>query len=158
MTQNFYSIFFLGVLLLALDCQPDEERLKAIEKLKTEQAAAQVKIFGDKRMATCYRLAIERAGEIVDSILIANATSISLVDTIDKPNKPSRPTAPPAKVMNDTQAIAPLVNEEIDLEREYEIPVPTTQSPINEVPPIANEKIEPKITSPKTQQGTKINN
>ena len=119
MNKLIISISLLLLIFVLSAFQKQAENHLTIEELKEIEIEKQIERYSTKRMATCYRLAIEKAGQIVDSILIARAQSMLLVDTITKPPKPSKPIAPEAKIVEDTTPIAPLLDR-TELEEQNE--------------------------------------
>ncbi len=75
-----------------------------------EKVASRIAKFEKTTVEKCTRDILERAGEMVDSILIARAR-LQVQEIIPKPDIPFRPERPEIKLPKDTTAIVPIFPE-----------------------------------------------
>ena len=96
----------LGIILLVSAKEPPTKG-----ELMKEELARKLSIFEKKERGKCTKKVLERAGELVDSTLIARA-KLQVQEVIPKPEIPFRPERPEVKMPKDTTPVLPIFLEE----------------------------------------------
>lgn len=107
------SKLFVSILLLtATGCGdgPDENQI-AVETFLEQQVEERLATYKRILNQQCLDKVLEEAGEIADSILIAEARMER--DTMNKPLKPTKPERPELKKLKDSLTLDPLFRDTI---------------------------------------------
>lgn len=105
-------ILFVG--LFVLSAFQNKVTISRVNLIKME-VNKRIEAYSDARMKRCENKVMRRATEMVDSILIDRARSMT-IDTFQKPPIPTRPDRPIVPIVEDTTAIAPLITDLTDLD------------------------------------------
>jgi hypothetical protein len=100
-------IYILVAMALVMATTWYFRRSEQREKAMTAQIELQINEYHQQRIKACRASAIERAGFLVDSILLVNAKSIQ-TDTTSFLLKPLKPTKPTILTADSLGKIAPL--------------------------------------------------
>lgn len=106
-----FGALLLIVVFSAFQSKNENEGIKTIEELIQLKVSEKVSTFKNRSIERCQERVIKRANEIVDSILIAQAKRVSIIDSIQKPPKPIKPEKPIIPIVEDTTPIKPLLPE-----------------------------------------------
>lgn len=104
------SIFFIAGIFLFTAFQPGKLP-EEVELMVQERIEQKVNDFRKKIMTDCRKKAIEKASDIVDSLLILKIKAIQM-DSVVRPDKPLRPDKPEIKIMEDTSPIIPILSKD----------------------------------------------
>ena len=80
------------------------------EELIREAVAEKLAQYREREEEKCTIKVLERAGELVDSILIARA-KLQVKDIVPKPEIPFRPVRPEVKLPKDTTPVLPIITK-----------------------------------------------
>ena len=104
------SPFIILSLVLCFACsnsrENEQDRKKEQDRLMAEHIEKRRSDFINNAQKKCEREFFQKAGEIVDSILLIDAKS--RLDTIPKPVKVTKPEKPQIKAFNDSSRLEPL--------------------------------------------------
>ncbi|MEM1320243.1 MAG: hypothetical protein AAGG75_08300 [Bacteroidota bacterium] len=108
--MNKSRMLWLGLVLGlgALTAFQQRKLPEEVQQLVDKAIIERVEKIRQNRVKQCRRKAMERANEIVDSLLILSVKAIK-EDSIVRPEKPVKPEMPVVEVPQDTSPIAPLL-------------------------------------------------
>lgn len=108
--KKLISPFIILSLALCFACsnsrESEQDRKKEQDRLMAEHIEKRRSDFINNAQKKCEREFFQKAGEIVDSILLIDAKS--RLDTIPKPVKVTKPEKPQIKAFNDSSRLEPL--------------------------------------------------
>jgi len=90
-----------------------QENPKSIEEMIQAKVAERVGEFRNNRLKRCNDKVMNRANEIVDSLLVDQARRVT-IDTMIKPPKPTKPEKPVLDPINDSLDIEPILPISVD--------------------------------------------
>ena len=92
----------------ASTCAPKEE-LPSRETLIQQALEKKLEKYERSHAKRCRDKVLKKAKELVDSIMLAEARQVLVVDSIPRPPKPTKPEAPEPLPLEDTLELAPLL-------------------------------------------------
>ncbi len=105
-----HQILFLCFLVFASLLLFSTKELPTKSDMIREKVSKRMAKFEQTTVEKCTRKVLERAGEMVDSILIARAR-LQVKEIVPKPDIPFRPERPEVKIPKDTTPIVPIFPE-----------------------------------------------
>jgi len=115
MKRNPYIRFLLIIFVISLFISTKKIPTKS-EMIRGEVAERMAR-FTKKELDECTKKVLERAGELVDSTLIARAR-LQVKEITEKPEIPFRPDRPEVKFPKDTTPVVPIFpakEEEVEI-------------------------------------------
>ena len=101
-------LLITAILLTLLFTAFQDSEMMTKEQFVEKHLNEKLQKYKNDKAKKCRQKAIDKANEIVDSILIAQARNIR-IDTVQRPPKPIKPNRPNILTPNDTTPIRPVI-------------------------------------------------